>query len=134
MYGLVRALKMKQSTDAVVSDRERALTDAVLKTAELLNMKDREMAEVLGLSAGMISKMRKDDAALKERRHPFHMATALVRIYRSLAGIVGHDVQHIQAWFHAPNRDLDATPAELVRTPQGLFHTLQYLDNHRVLK
>ena len=124
---------MTQKAEKVASDRERVLTHAVLKTAEHLAMRDRDLAEVLGLSPGMISKMRNHGATLEDNRHPFQLAAALVRVYRSLAGIVGQEPAHIRAWFHAPNRDLDAAPADLVRHPQGLFTTLQYLDSHRAV-
>ncbi|MBB3048901.1 transcriptional regulator with XRE-family HTH domain [Litorivivens lipolytica] len=124
---------MNQKVKATKSERAAVVAEAVLETAHLLGMKDKTLAEVLGLSPGMVSNLRHGKAELEEGKHPFEMAVALIRIYRSLAGIVGLQEKHLRGWFNAHNADLGAVPAELVRKPQGLFTTLTYLDSHRAI-
>lgn len=124
---------MNPKAKASGAERALVLSQAVLETAQLLGMKDKTLADVIGVSPGMISNLRHHGATLEEGKHPFEMALALIRVYRSLAGIVGPQEQHLRGWFNANNADLGGIPAELVRKPQGLFTTLTYLDSHRAV-
>ena len=115
------------------SERERVLTEAVLAAAGELNLWDKDLAAVLGVSASKVSGLRKPGHYLEEGKTEFHFALAFVRIYRSLAGIVGTEPKHLAGWLHSDNQDLGGKPSELIREPQGLYLTLQYLDASRAV-
>lgn len=116
-----------------VNDRERVLTQSVLAAAEGLQLRDKDLASVLGVSPSMVTNYRRHGAVLDEGKTPFHLGMAFIRIFRSLAGIVGTKPEHLRGWFHSENRDLGGMPAQLVTTPQGLYLTLQYLDANRAI-
>lgn len=59
------------------------------------------------------------------------LAALLVRVFRSLDAIVGNDPGKVTAWMSSPNRALNGIPRELIESPQGLVHTVQYLDAMR---
>ncbi len=115
------------------NDRERVLTQSVLAAAEGLQLRDKDLAAVLGVSPSMVSNYRRHGAVLDEDKTPYHLGIAFIRIFRSLAGIVGTRPEHLRGWFHSENRDLGGTPSVLVTKPEGLYLTLQYLDANRAV-
>ena len=60
------------------------------------------------------------------------LALMLIRIYRSLFAIVGGDKTKMQHWMHTYNRHLNQqAPIELVKSIQGMYTTVRYLDAMR---
>lgn len=112
-------------------DRSAILTKAVIRTAERLNLSGRLLADVLGISEAQVSRLRKGEATLADPGKPFELAVLLVRAFRSLDAITGGDEQVARAWLTSPNTALNARPAELIATVQGLVDVVAYLDARR---
>jgi hypothetical protein len=74
-----------------VSDEAALLTKAVLRAADRLAIKNAVLARILGLSGPTISRMRNGKYWLDRGQKPFELAVLLIRLYRSLDGIVGGD-------------------------------------------
>jgi hypothetical protein len=55
----------------------------------------------------------------------------LVRVFRSLDALVGGNDDKRLAWMNSYNKALHGTPAELIKTAEGLVRTLAYLDGMR---
>ena len=73
-------------------DRDRVLTQAVVRAAGLLGLKGKGLAGVLGVSEASVSRLgrgRRIEAESKEGE----LAVLLVRIYRSLDALVGGDAE-----------------------------------------
>lgn len=113
------------------SDKERVVTSSALKASSLLGLTGAELADVLSVSPGQVSGFRNGQKTLAIDSGPYQAAVALLRIYRSLAGIVGEDKEYLRGWLNADNRALNGKPRELIRKYQGLYNVLQYLDNAR---
>jgi hypothetical protein len=114
----------------VPGDDIRIVATAVLRAAELMGLRQAELAGVLGVSEATISRMRSDADRLPGGK-PYQLALLLIRLYRSLVGVFGADLATIKAWMRSENLALRGVPATLVVTPEGLVRTLEYADAAR---
>ena len=109
---------------------EVVLAKAVLNAATRLDLRQRELAAVLGASEASVSRLqrgREIDPASKEGE----LALLFLRAYRSLDTLVGGDDDRARAWVKAPNDHLGGVPAERMTTVHGLVDVVQYLDSLR---
>ncbi len=111
--------------------RETVLTSATLRAAALLGLTDADVAQVIGVSGATVSRLRGRQRTISLGSKEAELALLLVRIYRSLDGILGEDREAMRAWFNEKNRHLGGTPRELIRRADGLVHVLEYLDAMR---
>ncbi len=91
----------------------------------------KELAEVLGVSAPTVSRLLRGGRPLDPSSNAGQRATLFLRIWRSLDALVGGDEDAASAWFHAANHHLGARPVELARSIPGLVHVADYLDAMR---
>ncbi len=116
-----------------VSNEAVLLTKAVLRAADRLAIKNVALAKILGLSGPTVSRMRNGKYRLERGQKPFELAALLVRLYRSLDGIVGGD-DHVAAdWLTNKNTTLDGVPLELIQSVSGLANVIHYLDARRAI-
>lgn len=120
---------MSSSSSRPESDEQQAVvvTTAVRRAATKLGLTNAQLAAVLGVSPSTISRA---DAAPLSRPKSIELALLLIRVYRSLSGIVQND-ETAKRWMSIENEYLGGRPAELVQTTEGLVTTLQYLDAMR---
>lgn len=107
------------------------LSKAVTRAAGLLGLSQSAMAEVLGVSPATASRLHAGTYVLDPgRKKEWEHALLFVRLFRSLDAIVGHDDKARQ-WLSGRNLALNAPPAELMRTSEGLVRVVHYLDSAR---
>lgn len=109
---------------------DAVLAKAVLGAATRLDLRQRDLAAVLGASEASVSRLwrgRNIDPASKEGE----LALLFLRAYRSLDTLVGGDDGQARAWLNAPNDHLGGVPAARMTTVQGLVDVVQYLDSMR---
>jgi uncharacterized protein (DUF2384 family) len=126
-----RKASMGTALSPQASRRDVVLTTATLRAGGLLGLKDADIARILGVSPATLSRLRNHERAISPASKEGELALLLVRIYRSLDGILGEDREAMRAWFHDNNRHLRGIPAELVRTAPGLVRVVEYLDAMR---
>ena len=114
---------------APATDPGRVLTRAALRAAEILDVPQRTLAEIIGVSASTISRAAR--APLDPGSKPGQLAALWVRVFRSLDAIVGNDAAKVATWMSSYNQALNGVPRELIESPQGLVMTLQYVDAMR---
>jgi hypothetical protein len=110
-----------------------ALSKAVLRAADKLNVSQAALSLILGLSEATVSRMKKGDYALQAGSKPFELGVLFVRLFRSLDAIVGGDEAAASAWLANPNLALGATPAEKIRSVPGLMNVIDYLDARKAI-
>lgn len=98
------------------------LTKATLRAAALLDVRDPDLALIIGLRPQELLEPNALDAGTPPRER----ALLFLRLYRAIVGILGDDAAH--AWFHAPNRHLRGVPSELARTREGLERVVTYVE------
>jgi hypothetical protein len=124
------SLKAKAAT---APSEAAVLTKAVLRAAEQLEITNRVLANVIGLSEATVSRMRSGEYELQRGQKPFELAVLFVRLFRSLDAIVGGDRAVARAWLQNANRALDDRPLSQIQSVPGLMNVIQYLDARRAL-
>ena len=106
------------------------LTKAVLRAAEQLGLRNRELAQVLGSSEASVSRLS-GRRAIEPDSKEGELALLLLRLFRSLDALVGGDTAKARAWLQAENTHVGGVPATRIRTVEGLVDVVQYLDAMR---
>jgi uncharacterized protein (DUF2384 family) len=113
------------------ADPSATLSKAVVRVAGLLGLNQATVAEVLGVSGATASRLFAGTWRLSPSRpREWEFALLLVRLYRSLAALVGNDAD-ARAWLRSENLALAARPVDLIGSAEGLVRVLQYLDASR---
>lgn len=112
-------------------DPGRVLSGAVLRAAELLGLNQSNVAEVLGMSPPMVSRMASGAYVLDQRKKEWELAALFVRLFRSLDALVGSNDGAARDWLRGENRALGGRPVSLIRTTEGLVRAVHYLDAAR---
>ena len=119
---------MPQPRVATDPDRERlVVTKAVRRAAAKLGLTHAQLAEVLGVSPSTVSRLEQSPLS---RPKAIELALLLIRVYRSLIGVVGSDAA-AASWLATENSYLQGRPVDLVQRVEGLTQTLSYLDAMR---
>jgi uncharacterized protein (DUF2384 family) len=110
---------------------EKTLTKALRNVALLLDLKQATLAKILGVSTATVSRLFSGAYTLaRERGKEWEMAVLLVRLFRSLDAMVGHD-EHARQWLNGENTALGGRPADMLESVEGLVTVLHYVDAHR---
>jgi hypothetical protein len=108
-----------------------ALTKATVRAADKLELTNRTLAAIIGLSEPSISRMKRGEFKLERGQKSFELSVLFVRLYRSLDAIVSGDEQVAKAWLRNNNTALRGVPVELIQSVPGLVNVIQYLDARR---
>lgn len=115
------------------AEEAAVVTKAVLRAAERLELPNRVLAVVLGLSEATVSRMGAGSYQLDPAGKPFELAVLFLRLFRSLDAIAGGDVGVARAWLRNANAALGAAPVTLIGSVAGLVNVVAYLDHRRAL-
>lgn len=108
-------------------------TRAVMRSAARLEVSNKTLAGVIGLSEASVSRMGAGTYELAPGDKAFELALLFIRLFRSLDAIVDGDETVAASWLRAENRALGQPPIKLIQTVSGLVHVLGYLDARRSL-
>lgn len=115
-----------------VAERQRVLTGATLKAADLLDIRQSILARLLGVSTSQVSRMRQGAYLLDETRKEWELATLFVRLYRALDSITVNSFDEARAWLNSRNRAFSGEkPLALITSAAGLVRVVDYLDAAR---
>ena len=108
------------------------LTRAALRAAELLDVPQRTLAGIIGVSASTISRAASARAPLDADSKAGELARLWVRVFRSLDAVVGSNDVAARAWLNGANAAFGGEkPIDRLRSAEGLIHVLHYLDTAR---
>jgi len=113
------------------ADEAAVVTKGVMRAAGRLELPNRALAAVLGVSEATVSRMGAGAYQLDPAGKPFELAVLFLRLFRSLDAIVGGDVAVARAWLRNINTALGAAPITLIESVAGLVHVVAYLDDRR---
>ena len=118
-------LASNRANDATV------LSKAAVRAARLLAFSQRELARILGVSDATASRLVAGQYQLsRERAKEWELALLLVRLFRSLDALWGHEAA-ANKWLTSNNLALAARPVDLLTSVEGLVRVVNYLDNAR---
>lgn len=108
------------------------LTKATIRAADKLDVSQKMLASIIGVSESVVSRMRNGAFALERNSgKSFELAALFIRLYRSLDAIVGGDEAVAKAWLKNQNTALQSRPIDLIQKVRGLLDVIQYLDARR---
>ena len=114
------------------TDPARVLTKAALRAADILEVPQRALAEIIGVSASTVSGAANGGAPLDPASKAGELAKLWVRVFRSLDAIVGSNDAAARAWLNGANAAFGGVkPIDRLRSAEGLIHVLYYLDSAR---
>jgi uncharacterized protein (DUF2384 family) len=114
------------------ADPARVLTRAALRAAEILEIPQRTLADIIGVSASTVSRASHGGAPVDPDSKAGELAKLWVRVFRSLDAIVGSNDEAARAWLNSANAAFGGEkPIDRVRSAEGLIHVLHYLDTAR---
>ena len=109
------------------------VSKAVLRAASRLEVSNRVLARVLGLSEATVSRMGSGSYVLAPEEKPFELAILFLRLFRSLDAIVAGDEASARAWLTHEHEVLGGVPGVLIQSLAGLVNVVGYLDARRAL-
>lgn len=118
---------------AAPAPTSQTVTKAVTRAADRLELSNRVLAGVLGLSEATVSRMGAGAYQLDAGSKPFELAVLFLRLFRSLDGITGGDTGVARAWLRNDNTVLGAAPITMIASVTGLVNVVAYLDARRAL-
>lgn len=106
--------------------------DAAARAAELLGLRQGELARIIGVDPSTLSRRLRQGRGLETGSKEYEASLLWIRLFRSLDAIVGGHDSSARAWLASPNLAFGGQrPRELVDSTEGLVRVLQYLDAHR---
>jgi hypothetical protein len=111
-------------------DAGLVLAKAVLSAAERLDLRQRDLAAIIGASEASVSRLQ-HGRPLEPESKEGELALLLLRVFRSLDALVGGDDAKASKWLHSENAHIGGIPAERMKAVEGLVDVVQYLDAMR---
>jgi uncharacterized protein (DUF2384 family) len=112
-------------------DAGATLSKAVRNAASLLDIRQNVLGRILGVSPATASRLCAGTYRLSpERGKEWELAILLVRLFRSLDALLGHDAD-ARKWLNSDNLGLGQTPLAMMESAEGLVRVLGYVDAHR---
>jgi len=111
--------------------RDKTLTKATVRAAQLLDLTQADLAPILGVSESTVSRMARGEYELSPEQKAWELAALFVRVFRSLDALVGSNPTQAHAWLNSENTALGSVPRTLITRTEGLVRVLQYLDAAR---
>lgn len=119
-----KTLEVKGRSDAV-------LTKATVRAAELLGIKNTELAKILGISESQVSRICNGEKVISYGSKSSELALIFIRIYRSLDAMVGNNDKNRLMWMESFNRAINDIPSSAIQNVEGLIKVVNYLDGMR---
>jgi uncharacterized protein (DUF2384 family) len=112
-------------------DDQALVAKATMRAAGFLGLTNATLSKVLGVSESQVSRLARGKAPLDGKA--FELGLMLVRLFRSLAGVIGDDKEAVKSWLGTPNMALGDRPIDMIQTISGLFEVVTYVDSHRAI-
>lgn len=109
----------------------QTLAKAATRAAQLLGLRQAELAAILGVSPATVSRMAAGTYDLEPGNKAWELAALFVRLFRSLDALVGSNEAQARAWLESPNLAFGSAPKALIAKTEGLVRVVHYLDAAR---
>jgi hypothetical protein len=123
----------QKTAPAPKAEPAAVVTKSVMRAAARLDLSNRVVAGILGVSEATVSRMGSGAYQLEPGSKPYELAVLLLRLFRSLDAIVGGDVAVARAWLRNQNTALGAAPISMIESVMGLVNVVAYLDQRRAV-
>lgn len=105
-----------------------AVSKAALRASEYLGLKQREFAQIVGISPTKVSHLWAADYQLNPSiKSEWENSLLLIRLFTSLDAILG-EREAARTWLRGENTAIGDSPFNLIQSVEGLVHVVNYLD------
>ncbi|CAB5054624.1 unannotated protein [freshwater metagenome] len=116
----------------VVSARTAAaVSKAALRASEYLGLKQKEFAQIVGVSPTKVSHLWAADyqlnSSIKSEREN---SILFIRLFKSLDAVLS-DKEAARVWLRGENTALGDSPFNLIQSIEGLVHVVNYLESQQ---
>ena len=108
-------------------DKKVVLAKALINVAEQLDLKQAQVAAILGVHRTAISRL-KNNPELDPASKQGELALLLIRMHRALYALTGGDTEWIRHFMNTPNRVTGGIPVQQIESISGLVTVLQFVD------
>lgn len=123
---------LKTNLPDTSANRKQVLTKALISMADILQLSQKDLSEIVGLSESTFSRLFKNEGTLiNPETKEGQLALLLLRFYRSLDALFGGNSNQCRLWLRSNNQHLNDIPINLIKTIEGLVFVIQYLDAMR---
>ena len=116
---------------AVQVDTDRtaaAVSKAALRASEYLGLKQKEFAQIVGISPTKVSHLWAADYRLNPSiKSEWENSILFIRLFTSLDAILG-EREAARTWLRGENTALGDSPFNLIQSIEGLVHVVNYVD------
>jgi hypothetical protein len=109
----------------------RVVTKALVRAATALEVPQKDLAAIVGVSDATVSRMFKAGRPIDPASKEGELALLFLRVYRSIDAILGGNQESCRRWLHAGNAHVGGVPLSRMRSVEGLVHVAEYLDAMR---
>lgn len=109
-------------------DKAAIVSKAVCKAADLWDIDNKSLSEILGISPSSVSRLRHDLFHISENTKEWELAMMFLRVYRGLDAYMGGQLENEKLWLNSRNTALNGVPIEMMQNIVGLANTVQYVD------
>jgi hypothetical protein len=111
------------------TDKQRILSEAVVRAAVCLELPERMLADVLGLDMITTSMLCSGDYLLSPDKREWELAALLISLYDRLHVITSGSQTDAVKWLKSQNFAFAGlAPVELITTADGLKSVVRYLE------
>lgn len=105
-----------------------AVSKAAQRASEYLGLKQKEFAQIVGLSPTKVSHLWSANYQLNpSRKSEWENSILFIRLFRSLDAIVS-DKESARIWLRGPNIVFGDSPFNVIQSVEGLVNVVKYLD------
>lgn len=105
-----------------------AVSKAALRASEYLGLKQKEFAQIVGLSQSKVSHLWANNYELNPlRKSEWENSILFIRLFRSLDAIVS-DKEAAKIWLRGDNIVFGDSPFNVIQNVEGLVNVVTYLD------
>lgn len=111
-------------------DQKMILAKAVLNAAEQLDIKQVQLAAILGVHRSTIKRL-KVTPHLDPTSKQGELALLFIRIYRGLFALADGDADWMRHFMNTPNRVIGGIPVKQIESINGLVAVLEFVDSYK---
>ncbi len=108
-----------------------AVSKAALRASEYLGLKQKEFAQIVGVSPTKVSHLWAADyqlnSSIKSEREN---SILFIRLFKSLDAVLS-DKEAARVWLRGENTALGDSPFNLIQSIEGLVHVVNYLESQQ---
>lgn len=105
-----------------------AISKATYRASEYLGLKQKEFAQIVGMSPTKVSHLWAADYQLNPSiKSEWENSILFLRLFKSLDAILG-EKEAARTWLRGENTALGDSPINVIQSVEGLVHVVNYLD------